>query len=673
MKSKIMDYLKLQMSIIKTHKKNAFFLLGAVFMSLVCLVASVLHYTHKAYGNHLTWIGWLAGMILLLLAFLPKASSLPGRIFGRLKAINKKRTCIYILLIILFFASHLLNFKTAPWNQNGLFDDASWNIFEAKEFIFSSEPFQGAFWRDGSSSAKGVIFHYYITILFMVFGYNTLVFNLAVMLLAFFTYFFTIKLLYRLFNNHFITIISAVILNFLPLQFLFSFVGQRYAMAPPTLMASLYFLYTGFKNKSFMRISLSSVFAGLCFSAAIMGKQYLMGLAIAIPLFLLFDFKKSFNRVNINLAKCFIVGFIISSMPMLMYMAHNPRYFTLEREYSKAFLDAFFSQGFAGIQEQIDRFYGCLFNSSTFYYRWFIPDYVLIPFSYYAFLIPGTIAAFIKKRFEYLTICMISSVGAFVAGFSDYRLLMISPLWIVLMAFGMHYMIDAAKLFFNPSSISLKEKNKFIETQSKHKDLYKYISYTVITAVILVSLIPCISYLNKKSKDPYSVYFFTQKDVAVSRYLRDIVMGTPDPQPVMRWQEFKTPFVYKKPDYETLICIEYGYAVPFTFLQDFDAKKILSFGGAAGLPFNLISEQELFYANKTAIVNYIPSNKNLKLIWEKTPKSEHIIEKFTSLNYLGHDEYLTSSHEGKSFTFYVLTIYNQNIEQLKNEVLDIEL
>lgn len=183
MKSKIMDYLKLQMSIIKTHKKNAFFLLGAVFMSLVCLVASILHYTHKAYGNHLTWIGWLAGMILLLLAFLPKASSLPGRIFGRLKAINKKRTCIYILLIILFFASHLLNFKTAPWNQNGLFDDASWNIFEAKEFIFSSEPFQGAFWRDGSSSAKGVIFHYYITILFMVFGYNTLVFNLAVMLL----------------------------------------------------------------------------------------------------------------------------------------------------------------------------------------------------------------------------------------------------------------------------------------------------------------------------------------------------------------------------------------------------------------------------------------------------------------------------------------------------------
>lgn len=158
------------------------FLLGAVFMSLVCLVASVLHYTHKAYGNHLTWIGWLAGMILLLLAFCRKPRHCQVVFSEGLKQSIKKNLHIhppYNSLFRISFVEFQNSTMESEWSFWWCFLEHLWS----KRVYFSSEPFQGAFWRDGSSSAKGVIFHYYITILFMVFGYNTLVFNLAVMLL----------------------------------------------------------------------------------------------------------------------------------------------------------------------------------------------------------------------------------------------------------------------------------------------------------------------------------------------------------------------------------------------------------------------------------------------------------------------------------------------------------
>ena len=55
------------------------------------------------------------------------------------------------------------------------------------------------------------------------------------------------------------------------------------------------------------------------------------------------------------------------------------------------------------------------------------------------------------------------------------------------------------------------------------------------------------------------------------------------------------------------------------------------------IPFSVVmTEQEVWNANKNAIAAYAPSNKDLKLIWERDPKTQRIIGMFQSLRESGN-------------------------------------
>src|SRR5690606_35093266 len=133
---------------------------------------------------------------------------------------------------------------------------------------------------------------------------------------------------------------------------------------------------------------------------------------------------------------------------------------------------------------------------------------------------------------------------------------------------------------------------------SRRAKVYKYINALVIAVVLLTGVLPCGKYLYEKSKDPYSIYYFAQREVVVSRFLRDIVAGAAEPSPAMQRNEFLRLPGVDTPDYDTLICVEFGYAIPHTFLFDYDSQKVLSFQNQ--LPFNLISTEELLAVNKKA-------------------------------------------------------------------------
>ena len=81
-----------------------------------------------------------------------------------------------------------------------------------------------------------------------------------------------------------------------------------------------------------------------------------------------------------------------------------------------------------------------------------------------------------------------------------------------------------------------------------------------------------------------------------------------------------------------------------------------------------MSEQDVWNANKKAIADYAPSNKDLKLIWERDPKTERIIRMFQSLRELGTEDSLSFSFGGRVRTFYVLNIPNKNIRQFQQHV-----
>jgi len=102
-------------------------------------------------------------------------------------------------------------------------------------------------------------------------------------------------------------------------------------------------------------------------------------------------------------------------------------------------------------------------------------------------------------------------------------------------------------------------------------------------------------------------------------------------------------------------------------LHDYDDDKILSF--CAELPFSFVmTEQDVWNANKRAILNYPPGSKDLKLIWERDPKTERIIRQFQSLRDLGTEDSLSFSFGGRARTFYVLNIPNKKIQQFQQAV-----
>jgi DNA-binding beta-propeller fold protein YncE len=116
-----------------------------------------------------------------------------------------------------------------------------------------------------------------------------------------------------------------------------------------------------------------------------------------------------------------------------------------------------------------------------------------------------------------------------------------------------------------------------------------------------------------------------------------------------------------------LICERDAYSIIHLFLHDYDDGKILSF--CAEYPFEIVqSEQDVWNANKRAIASYAPSNKDLKLIWERHPKTERIINVFQSLRDFGTEDSISYSFEGRVRTFYVLNIPKENIQRLQRRV-----
>jgi hypothetical protein len=81
------------------------------------------HYLSWSSGNRAHSIGWLLGMLFLLLALLPQ----PRELAASLKSLIRPKTAFFLFWILFFVVSHLWNFQTAPWNGDGLFDESGWD------------------------------------------------------------------------------------------------------------------------------------------------------------------------------------------------------------------------------------------------------------------------------------------------------------------------------------------------------------------------------------------------------------------------------------------------------------------------------------------------------------------------------------------------------------------
>ena len=613
--------------------------LGLSFVSiLICAVAGAAHYMKSPWAHVWQPIGWLLSMGFLLLAFLP----LPHEQTVGVKKLITQKAAFFLLCILFFTVSHLWNFRTAPWNGNALFDESGWDLWYLKTYVIG-HPYQAAWFHPPIT--RETLFHYYVWGFLKLFGFNILAYQAALFVIWLTIFVFTLLLVQLFFESYVATAVAAVVFNFLPFAFIYTFAGYRYPMATALALVSLYFLHLGFKTNSRFYLSLAGIAAGLCLASSISGKQYLLALAIAAPFYGGFYWRSLARRDTLSSLAIVVYGFVAAATPILLYIIFNRAQYTLyESNFLRDFLRAAHTGPFpSGIRSYIDQCRTCFFSVPAL--RFFIPDTLPIPLPYYWLLVPGLALAVWQKRFVIPLLAIVPVVGAFIARCIENRLLMPLPFWVILMSFTIAGILN----------------------------LRLWVGFRVVLGVlaafILVrGLVPSIHYIYAKTKNPLSIHHYAQEEVAVSRFLKNVVAGQEHPdRPHLERNEFNR--IKDVPDapYDTLICQNNAYSIIHLFLHDYDDAKTLSF--CSGMPFFwVMTEQDVWSANKRAIATYASDHKDLKLVWERDPKTERIISAFQSALDLGKEDALSCSVDGKMRRFYVLNIPNKNIREFQSRV-----
>src|SRR5438874_7890793 len=375
---------------------------------VICAWAGVAHYRQFTWGDRWQPIGWLLSMFFLLLAFLPDQHRLAA---GFRSLINPK-TAFFLFWIVFIVVSHLWNFRTAPWNGDALFDESGWDLWYLKTYVMG-HPYQPAWFHFPIS--RETLFHYYVWGFLKVFGFNILAYQAALFVIWFTTFLFAILLVDLFFRSYVVTSITAVVLNFLPFAFIYTFAGYRYPMATALAVVSLYLLHLGFKSNSPFCLSLGGIAAGLCLASSISGKQYLLGLVIAAPLYALCYWRRLKQSATWSSLALVVYGFLAGAASILLYIMFNRENYTLyESSFLRDFWHAMQSAPFPiGIRPFIEQLRSCFFSVPAL--RFFIPDTLPIPLPYYWFLVPGVVLAVWEKRFEIVLLATIPVVGAFIA------------------------------------------------------------------------------------------------------------------------------------------------------------------------------------------------------------------------------------------------------------------
>jgi NHL repeat len=654
------------------------FLLLSFIATVTCASAAAAHYHKWTWGDVWQPVGWLLGMFFLLLAFSPA----PRDLAAGLKALIKPKTAFFLFWILFFIVSHLWNFHTAPWNGNALFDESGWDLWFLKSYVIG-HPYQAAWFH--SPISRETLFHYYVWGFLKLFGFNILSYQAALFVIWLTTFVFTLLLVDLFFESYIVTSVTALTFNFLPFAFIYTFAGYRYPMATALAVVSLYFLHLGFKTHlvntdhssqgaarrsggpvpnerdapqrrgynisethcrtgSPFYLSLGGLAAGLCLASSISGKQYLLALVIAAPLYAVFYWRSLRQSITWSSLTVIVYGFAVAATPILLYIGFNRESYTLyESNFLRDFWHAVRSAPFpAGIKPFTKQLWDCLFAVPG--PRFFIPDALPIPLPYYWLLLSGAVLALWQKRFEIVLLAVIPVVGAFIAKAIENRLLLPIPFWVILMSF---------------SIAGILKLRRWPAVQ---------IVLGVLTGLILLDgLVPSVRYIYAKTKTPFGIHHYAQHEVAVSRFLKHVVAGQEHPGPPhLERDEFNRIKGIPEPHYDTFICPREAYSIIHLFLHDYDDAKVLSFCG--GTPFYVMSEQDVWNANKRAILNYAPGNRDLKLIWERDPKTERIIRAFQTLGDLGTEDSLSFNFGGRRRAFYVLNIPNKNIRQFQDRV-----
>jgi len=617
-------------------------LVGLSLISLViCVLSGAAHYRKAGWGDSWHPIGWLFSMAFLVFAFLPGQRHLTAGF----RSLVKPKTAFFVFWVLFFVMSHLWNFRTAPWNGNGLFEDSAIDLLYLKSYVMG-HPFQPAWFHPYPFLiSRETLFHYYLWAFLDLFGHNIISYEAALLVLWSGVFIFTLLLADLFFGSFVVTSVTALVFNFLPFAFIYTFVGYRYPLTVLLCVASLYFLHAGFRTSSGLALSLSGIAAGLCFASSTVGKQYVLALTLWAIFYAGLRWR-GLKQIKWSSAATVAYGFLVAAAPILCYILFNWEHYTYyEGTFIHRFLGAARGQPVPNdMRYYITGLWSCFFRVPG--PRLFLPDFLPVPLAYYFFVLPGLIFAIWQGRYEVVLLATLPVVAVFTSGGMtvEHRLLLAIPFWIILMGFAFASLL---RLRLPPG--------------------FKIILLGMSASILASGFVPSVQYIYVKTKDPFGLLYFEQEQVAVSRFLRDVVAGKqPANPPRLEQDEFNRAEDIPDAPYDTLISPREATSVVHLFLHDYDDTRILSFCG--GTPVVIMTQQDVWSHNKRAIVDYVSKGKDLKLIWESDPKTERIIAMFRLLSDLATADSMSFSFGGTKMTFKVLNIASKNIQQFQERV-----
>ena len=641
---------------------NKIFFITAIICVTIELVISLLYYTNHIHENGVTGILWIISIFFLILSVDRKNGTIDNSldISSNKNESPRGRYVLSMICVItaVYFVTHLVGYSNAPWNNYGLFDDAAWDIYIARERCFKENVFEIIFWDEEIGCiSRELLFHYYISILFNIFGYNMFVFNMGLVFLGYITVLFTSLLAERMTKNIGGGIAAGLILNFLPLHYTQVFMGHRYAICAPMMMISAYLIWRAFteeKNSLFYAV-IGGVFAGFTMESAIMGKQYIWGLIATAVFGLLFSLAKNCFIRNENQRKPILSfsqlilgigifsGYIVSCVPLYAYIwTHGNLYRIREMSLTQDFFTRLSEEGPSIIYENL-RMLGETVFAPQSGLRQFSADYPILNWYMLVLLISGVLIALKKKWFLPLLMIAIPTAGNCITTCYDFRLLISAPFLSILVLLPIY------------SLLRLLSRKALVPSSS--------VGYCAI-AISLVLMGSPIQYLWRLSHDPRGQYYLNHTDLAVCRYIQDVVNGQHAPNIDMKKDEFNPPAIVAP--YDTYAATYTSYAHIHAFLEPYNAREILRLFD--DFPYITTEEEVLRDSLKETILNYTITERDLMIVFEYNEKINEIMRIIERTGVVGI-ETDTFTMDGDVITMIQMKIHNKDLPEFKRQIL----
>ena len=606
-----------------------------------------------------SWLFWAGTIILLIIFAAKKDLSAPRDSGDKPKHEWMKLLLLLCWLTILYFFIRYMNYSTSPWNQNGYYDDAAWDVYYMRRHAEGALPTVQVVMYDHFviGNVRELLFAWYLIPFFRLLGYNALILNFACAVLGYAAAVFTGLTAKRLSGSYLMAFLAGMLLTLNPYHFAHTYMAERYAMAPTMMIISVYFITCALQDRSALKGFLGGVFAALCAGSGKTGKVYVYCIIAAAALYVMFNFKtllkirtmsgiKDLLRFPSWLALGFLAGFI----PYFAFIAVYPDvYNSRESGLIGEFFTNLKDNGFSYLYSRTALLFESVFSPNAAG-KQYTGGYPLISKWHGLLVIGGTVLAFIRKRYDIFAVCVLPAAALAVVPFYDYRLYISTPVWVL----AVIYFIDAV----------FKHKIDF-----GNNTTYIRLAAVCVTFIMLAAGVATgFSYMARTTGNPLSQYLNRRNDVGAMRIMQDVIMGENKPSAQIKRNEFKRPDIPVPLPKNYFIAPESAFGVAALYMADFPEESVSYLAGEVF--YNGYEVQELIDKTKEKFQNFTDYSKDLCIIIEEGGKIQPVLEAVKSAGDYGAAYNINENLDGVSLSIYVMDVPKENIEQFKSVVLE---